>query len=185
MGYALDPDRSWIPLEEHAATLEGERQRRLVMTVRDHMEAEVKGRLEPLMATLTAHPIYHFRGNGPTTVLEGHDAVAAFYADMFAAKRQQFEVVVDRIVASDDCVVTEGQVKQAYAGEALAAFGVAEVDGKAVEPNGLYMSCAQLVTLWPADPDGRLIGEDIYFGDNPMTTLTSITAEQLPPDYEL
>jgi hypothetical protein len=148
------------------------------------MEHEIKGHLEPLMATLTAAPIYHFWGSAPS-VLEGQDAVRGFYRDMMARGGQQFEVVVERIVVDDDTVVTEGQVKQVYKGAALLAMGMKELGGAPLAPDDLVLTTAQLVTVWPADADGRLIGEDIYFGHDPFRNAERIRREDLPDYYVL
>lgn len=185
MSYAIDPHKSWLALADAAALETDDRARKLILCVRDHMEAEITGQLEPLMATLTDHPVYHFWGNREPMRLEGRDAVAAFYSGMFAAGGQQFEVVVEKVLATPDHVITEGRVKQVYKGATLAAMGITEVGGNAVREDGLWLSDAQLVTLWPADAQGKLIGEDIYFGVDPMKTLTPIAADRLPPYYKL
>ena len=185
MGYAIDPRQSWLPLAAAAERETDDRRRRLILEVRDHMEAEINGRLEPLMATLTAEPRYHFWGSGPQIVLEGREAVAAFYSGMFETGGQQFEVVVEKVLATSDHVVTEGRVKQVYRGGDLKAMGLTEIDGNEVLADSLWLSDAQLVTLWPADDAGKLIGEDIYFGQDPMTTLTPVARDDLPPYYQI
>jgi hypothetical protein len=185
MNYAIDPYNSWQSLIEAAGRQTNTRCRLLIEEVRKHMEAEIKGQLEPLMATLTAQPVYHFWGNGEPLVLEGRDAVAAFYQGLFATGSQQFEVDLEKVLATEDHVITEGRVKQVYRGDALAVMGVPEVSGQAVTEDSLWLSNTQLMTLWPADAEGRLIGEDIYFGVNPMTTLVPVTAAELPPYYQL
>lgn len=183
--FAIDPHRSWLPLEQAEAAEPNPRRAGLIREVRNHMEAEINGRLDELMATLTAEPVYHFWGRGEATVLEGAEAVRAFYGGMFSVGGEQFEVVVDKVIASDDHVVTEGQVKIVYRGADLAAQGVTEAAGKPIDDGALYLSCAQLVTVWPADADGKLIGEDIYFGEDPMSTLTRIETDQLPPYFKV
>jgi SnoaL-like domain len=185
MPYKIDPHASWIPLERAAAAETDARRAGLIREVARHMEAEIKGQLEPLMATLTDSPVYHFWGNGPAMVLQGRDAVAGFYSGMFATGRQQFQVVVDKIIANQDNVVTEGQVKQVNRGRDLKAAGITQVGDVPVQDDDLWVSNAQLITVWPADKAGKLIGEDIYFGVNPMQTLTRITAADLPPYYKL
>jgi hypothetical protein len=148
------------------------------------VEYEIKGLLDPLMGTLTASPVYHFWGSEPS-VLEGHEAVRAFYSDMIARGGNQFEVVVDRIVVDDDAVITEGQVKQVYQGEALIAMGMAELNGEPLANGELVLTTAQLITVWPGDPDGKLIGEDIYFGHDPFRRAEKISPEDLPGYYRL
>jgi hypothetical protein len=93
--------------------------------------------------------------------------------------------VVDRIVVDDDAVITEGQVKQVYKGDALLAMGLKELDGAPIAPDDLIMTTAQLVTVWPADADGLLIGEDIYFGHDPFRNAERIRREDLPEYYVL
>ena len=121
----------------------------------------------------------------PHMRLQGYEAVRAFYAGMFEGHGEQFQVVTHRIIADTDCVVTEGQVRQAYPGASLRAMGIEAVNGEAVGDEDIFVSNAQLVTLWPADADGKLIGEDIYFGEDPMQTLTRIGRDQLPPYHHL
>ncbi len=185
MRYAIDPHRSWLPLEAQSAQEPNHRRRALVTAVRDHMEHEIKGELDPLMDTLTEHPIYHFWGTDQPMVIEGREAVRAFYAGMFETNGQQFEVVVDKIIANDDHIVTEGQVKQVYRGQALLAMDLSKVGEAAVKADDLWLGSAQLVTLWPADAAGKLIGEDIYFGANPFSALRKINSGDLPPYFKL
>lgn len=185
MTYAINPHQSWLALQAQAAEEPSARRKALITEVRNHMEHEIKGQLEPLMDTLTAHPIYHFWGSGEPSVIEGREAVRAFYAGMFQTGGQQFEVVVDKVVASDDHVITEGQVKQVYKGEALLAMDVTKVGDVDVQGGDLWLGGAQLVTLWPADADGKLIGEDIYFGASPFANLRKIEPNDLPPYFKL
>ena len=182
----FDPHASWLPLRERAAATDNPRHRKLLEAVADHMEAEINGRLEPLMATLTAEPVYHFWRVGPENmVLEGYEAVAGFYSNMFTTGGQQFQVVLNRIIVDDGGVITEGQVRQVYSAAALAAMGIEEIEGEPVSAHELWLSDAQLITVWPADPDAKLVGEDIYFGEDPMTTLKPIERAELPDYYVL
>ena len=64
----IDPHRSWLALAARASQEPNPRRRGLLLKVRDHMESEIKGQLEPLMATLTADPVYHFWGNAPSVL---------------------------------------------------------------------------------------------------------------------
>ena len=185
MSFAINPHHSWLPLEERAAAEENPRRKALVTAVRDHMEHEIKGRLEPLMDTLTAHPVYHFWGQAEPSVIEGRDAVRAFYSGMFATGGQQFEVVVDKVVVSDNHVITEGQVKQAYRGATLTATGINDVGGAPVREDDLFVTTAQLVTLWPGDAENKLVGEDIYFGSNAFADIRRVTRDELPPYYKI
>ena len=185
MNFAIEPHNSWLALEERAAAERNPRRKALLTAVRDHMEHEIKGELDPLMDTLTTHPVYHFWGQAEPSVIEGRDQVRAFYSGMFATGGQQFEVVVDKVVASDNHVITEGQVKQVHKGASLAAMGIGEVNGEPFQEDDLFVATAQLVTLWPGDDDDKLIGEDIYFGSNSFANLRRITRAELPPYYKI
>ena len=182
--HRIEPHASWQALEDHAGRLANAGAQSLVvdlvLEVARHMACEIQGDLPGLMATLTDQPVYHFWGNGEPVVLEGRAAVEGFYADMMARGGNQFEVVTTRIVADRTSVVTEGQVKQVYTAEALAANGIETVGELAVASSPLWLSCAQLVTVWPHDGAGKLVGEDIYFGQNPMDTLMPLRREELP-----
>jgi hypothetical protein len=182
----INPFDSWLPLEARARREPNARVRTLLTAVRDHMEHEIKGDLAPLMATLTAEPVYHFRGGpysaGPL-VLRGREAVEGFYRQMIAAGGNQFEVVVTRIVADEGSVVTEGGVKQVYTGKELAAMGRTELHGAKLAPDSLVLATTPLITVWPGDADGRLVGEDIYFGGDPFANAERITPADLPAGY--
>ena len=185
----IDPHASWAALDQAAANCGTSPSEQavaaLIREVRDHMACEIQGELDGLMATLTAEPVYHFWGNGEPMVLEGRAAVEGFYRDMMARRGNQFEVVIDNVIAAPTHVVTEGQVKQVQTAAALKAAGVESVNGADVTSSELWLSNAQLVTVWPNDGNGKLVGEDIYFGQNPMTTLVPITRGDLPEYYEL
>lgn len=181
----IEPHASWLPLEARAKTESDPRVRTLLTAVRDHMEHEIRGDLEPLMATLTAEPVYHFWNPAGSFKLEGRAAVAGFYTNMIAAGGNQFEVVVHKIVADRGNVITEGQVKQVQTGAALLAAGRKEVGGAPVKPDELFLTCAQLVTVWPGDAAGKLVGEDIYFGEDALATAVRITRADLPAYHRL
>lgn len=179
----INPWNSWQPLENRWRQETNPRIATLVKAVRDHMEYEIKGEIDALMGTLTAEPIYHFWGGPQNMVLQGRAMVEGFYKGMIAAGGNQFEVVVDKIIADTANVVTEGQVKQVRTGKELKAQGVNEINGIAIGDKDLYLTTAQLVTVWPGDAEGKLVGEDIYFGEDAMKRVEKITAADLPSYY--
>ncbi|MCC5874182.1 MAG: nuclear transport factor 2 family protein [Gammaproteobacteria bacterium] len=180
----INPHHSWLAIEKRAAAEKNPRHRKLLTEVRNHMEYEITGQLDALMGTLTATPIYHFWGSEPA-VIDGYDAVRGFYQDMMSRGGQQFEVVVERIIVDDDAVITEGQVKIVHKGETLLAMGRRDLDGEPLTPSDLVLTTAQLVTVWPADADGKLIGEDIYFGHDPFLRAERISKADLPDYFQL
>lgn len=59
------------------------------------------------------------------------------------------------------------------------------MEDQSLEPLGdeeLILTSARLVTLWPGDAEGKLVGEDIYFGESPLSGAERITRDDLP-DY--
>ena len=69
------------------------------------------------------------------------------------------EFDIDRLVADEDCVLTEGVMKMAYPGATLIAMGHAVDD-----PEAYYLYEARMATLWPFGDDGLAKGEDTYTG---------------------
>ncbi len=184
----IDPKRSWACFEDRIAAEQNPVVKGLITEVSNHMQAEITGQIEPLMETLTAHPVYHFWAFLPEAILEGEVAVRGFYTDMMGRGGEQFEVVTENIIADEGRVVTEGQVKQLYLGEdvipMLQAAGKSDVNGEKVDPKALYLATVQLITGWPNDGNGKLVGEDIYFAQSPVDRLEKITHNDIAPDFE-
>ena len=75
----IDPHKSWLPLREKANEIENINHKKLLNEVANHMEAEIKGQLEPLMNTLTAEPVYLFsRVSDVNMILNGYKEVSDF-----------------------------------------------------------------------------------------------------------
>ena len=91
---------------------------------------------------------------------------------MIAGGGNRFQFDIQRIVVDENSVVTEGFMRSVTRGEDLIASGVTEVKGEPVDANARYLSENLILTVWPADTDGRLIGEDIWFGSTPNQDLT-------------
>ena len=105
---------------------------------------------------------------------KGREAVAAFYTDLIATGGNHFEFETKRIVVDHDAVVTEGVFRAVMPGTAVVAAGITEVSGVPVDADARYVSENQILTVWPAGKDGKLVGEDIYFGSPPMAALRKI-----------
>jgi hypothetical protein len=176
----VDPTKTWAAVEAAWKAETDPRRKALLKQVRDHMKTEVCGELEPLMATLTAEPRYHIWGQGPDRGPKGRQAVRAFYETLIAGGGNLFEFNVEKVVVDDRTVVTEGRLRNTHPGAVLLAAGVTQVNGEPVDPEARYVSEAQLLTVWPADPDGKLIGEDIYFGTNPFDSLQKLAPDEVP-----
>ena len=167
----FDPDQSWAPLEARIAKEKDPRRRQLLEQVRDHVRSEISGELDGLMATQADQPRYHFWGVPVEGGPKGRAAVEEFYRQMIAGGGHRFHFDIERIVVDEDTVVTEGKIHQTVPGAAIAASGVEEVEGERVDGDATYLSETHIVTVWPMTSDGRIIGEDIYFGSPPLERL--------------
>jgi hypothetical protein len=170
----FDPDRSWAPLDRRIAEEADPRRRRALEQVRDHLRTEIGGDLPGLMATLVDEPRYHLWGLPVEAGPKGRAAVEAFYAQMMASGGHRFEFAIGRIVVDADAVVTEGRMRQRIPGAALAASGVERVEDQPLDPDADYLAETQILTVWPISDDGRIIGEDIYFGSPPLARLSRL-----------
>lgn len=170
----FDPERTWKPLEARIKAEQNPRCRGLLEQVRDHMRAEIRGEFDPLMATLIEDPQYHLWGIGEEVGPKGLAAVSQFYQNMIASGGNRFEFSVERIVADETGVVTEGKMRTVTPGTDLLARGMTEMAGETIDPKADYMSEWQILTVWPGGEGGRLIGEDIYFGSTPTAEFTKI-----------
>lgn len=160
----VDPERSWLPLEARMAQEKDPRRHQLLELVRDHMRAELREQLDPVLATLVAEPVFNFFGGGMDGTLNGREPVVAYYKQMFAAGRMGAEFRLDRIAVDDNSVVTEGVMLSLYSGEDILAAGVQQVSGAVVEKGRDYLGELPMIIMWPASKDGKLIGENIYMG---------------------
>ncbi len=169
--HRFEPDQSWAPLEARISTETNPRRRRVLEQVRDHMRTEIGGDLDGLMATLTDEPRYHFWGVPVEGGPKGREAVGEFYRQMISGGGHRFHFDIERIVVDDDTVVTEGKIHQKISTTALRASGIEEVEGEPLDDDTTYISQTHIVTVWPMAPDGRIIGEDIYFGSPSLDKL--------------
>ena len=146
----------------------------LLEEVRDHMKCEIEGDFDGLMATLIDEPEYHLWGLPTEAGPKGREAVAAFYRNMMDSGGNRFHFEVERVFVDAGGVVTEGRMRQPMLGAIVAASGVTEGEGEPVDPEASYLAEWQILTVWPAGKDGKLVGEDIYFGSPPMAALSRI-----------
>ena len=163
----FDPESSWQALEKRIASERDPVGRALLERVRDHVRAEIRGEIDPLMATLIDEPRYHFRLSGPDAGPKGRGAVRTFYEAMIAGGGNRFHFDVERIVVDQGGVVTEGKMRQTIEGAAVLASGVAEIDEQEVDSDATYLTENHILTVWPAGEDNRLVGEGIFFGSAP------------------
>lgn len=172
----IDPSRTWAPLEKRLAATTDERHRAVLEVVIEHMKAEAEPSLDGVMATLSADPDYHFWMSGQDVGPKTTEGVRDYYAAFMATRTNVLEFEVERLIVDDDCVVTEGNMKQLYPGSQTAILGI-EVD----DPDADYLVVYRQVLLWPMDEHGKVIGEDSYFAG--VRSVTKVAREDLPQQY--
>lgn len=164
----FEPEKSWLAVEARMEQESDARVRANLAVVRDHMRAEIRGEHAALMETLTDEPRYHMWGLPTESGPKGRANVSAFYEQMIATGGHRFHFDVRRVCADRDTVVTEGAMRSLVPAAALAAAGVEAVDGEPVADDVEYVTEWPILTVWPIDADGKIVGEDIYFAGPPM-----------------
>lgn len=173
----VDQNRSIDVMRQRLAVTENPRHRKMLETVIAHLEAEVAGSLEALMATLVPNPEYRFWGNGGDYGPKGADAVSAYYAQLVADRRGVLEFDIDRIVVDDDTIVTEGWY------HAINRGSVARDQGFVVDDdNADYLVTRRIVLFWPFDEAGEMLGED-GIGSVDPTAVRKLDQSELPDAY--
>jgi hypothetical protein len=158
----IDPNNTWRKVEERLKRETDPKRRRNLETVLAHMKAEAAGDLDGLMATISTREVPHYHAYGtddPILSPRGHDAVRQFYAAFVASGAIKLELDVQRLVADEDLVITEGIMKIAYPGNLLRLMGHGVDD-----PDAFYLFQTPMCVIWPMDADGKVIGEDTYTG---------------------
>ncbi len=167
MSAPLSPEaaRTWQLLADRVADERDPRAKANLEIVARHVEAEVRGDIPELMATLTAEPWYSFVGATDSVGPEGYDAVEGHYESLVATGKNRLEFEVTRVVADEQTVITEGVFRHAYTGQTLLGrrfTGDAELD-----PTAWYFVEYQALVVWRMTPDGLIEGEDIYAAEPP------------------
>jgi hypothetical protein len=171
--------KSWQLIADRLASESSERRRDMLAAVAEHVVAEVGGDIPALMATMVPEPQYHFWGNpsgspGP----RGRAETEAHYQQLIATGMSRLEFVVSRVVVDDENVVTEGLFRHALSGGLLGPLG-ASADGLSIEPGRSYLVEYLALVIWPITPEGKIAGEDIYFGTAP-TVVRALEPGELP-----
>ncbi|MEV5651133.1 nuclear transport factor 2 family protein [Nocardia sp. NPDC052254] len=172
----IDPTNTWAPLQQRLAGTTNERHRQVLGIVIEHMKAEAAPDLDGLMRTLVPEPAYHFWNAGQDVGPKGRDGVRTYYSDFVASRSNILEYALDRVVVDDDCVVTEGYLKQIYPGAYAAQIGI-PVDDPAAD----YLVVFRQLLLWPVDAEGRIRGEDSYHSG--PVEIRKLTLDELPGEY--
>lgn len=157
----IDPTVTWKKAEERLATETDTVLRHNLEMLLRHMKAEASLDMENLMATVSPSAQYSSYGQSGTPPLLGKAAVQAFYEAFAASGAHKLQHDIDRLIVDRDAILTEGVIRIAYPGRALAARGI-EVD----DPSAYYLYEARMAIVWPIGEDGLFTGEDSYVGND-------------------
>jgi hypothetical protein len=131
-----------------------------------HVDAEVRGDLDALMATLTTAPAYRYLGATSSPGPVGADAVRAWYAQSVETGKNRLEFEIDNVLVDDHAVMTRGVFRHAYVGSELRARGHDE--STVPDPDAWYLVQYGALVLWPiSGSDGLIAGEDVYIAEAP------------------
>ncbi|MEU0542285.1 nuclear transport factor 2 family protein [Nocardia sp. NPDC005978] len=172
----VEPTNTWKLLEERLAVTVNERHRQVLEIVIAHMKAEAVPDLDGLMKTLVPEPNYHFWQFGQDVGPKGWDGVRDYYAAFVASKSNILEFDLDRLLVDDNCVVTEGYLRQIYPGAYAAQIGLPVED-----PAADYLISFRQLLLWPVDAAGLIVGEDSYHSG--PVEIRKLSFDELPREY--
>ena len=173
----IEPAVAARRLRERLAKTESARQRAMLETVIEHLEAEEAMSLDRLLATLAPEPRYHLWANGADYGPKSREAVADYYTQLVVDNRAVLEFDIDRIVVDDDCVVTEGWIRAINKGAIAKARGWIVDDADAD-----YLVTQRVVIFWPFNDAGQMVGEDGYANLNPRAA-RALDESELPETY--
>jgi hypothetical protein len=160
----IDPNLTWRLLEERLADEKNPRFRHQLETVILHMKSEAVGDRETVMSTLspTSAKYLIYDNLGEPTVMEGRPKILAWYEALPEVVDLNIEFKVEQVVVDDDVVITQGPLKRAIRGSALAK----QIPGGDVvdDPNTFYLANSHHLIVWPFASDGLLVGEHIFRG---------------------
>jgi hypothetical protein len=173
----FDQGITWYGLEDKLARTTNPRHRQMLQTVIDHAQAETRGDVDGLMATLGDDPQYHFWSGGKDWGPKGLDGVRKYYEDFVVSGAGFFESEKVRVVVDDDNVVTESVMRQLVPGRIARQRGyeVPDIDGH-------YIVTARTAIFWPFDESCTLTAEDSY-GSSDLSDITQVPDDKLPADY--
>jgi hypothetical protein len=174
----IEPGRSTEPIDKRLQDETNPVYRRQLEEVAFHIKTEIGGQTERALLRLSPRARYQMYDNtNPPVVLEGVDVIRReFYEALLVSvdpTKQHWDIV--RLLVGDGAVVTEGHLRIAMRGSYLVANGIEVEDADA-----LYLSEGWHLVTWPFDEDGRLIGEEIYYGYT--TPLEQSARQKLSPE---
>jgi hypothetical protein len=173
----VDQGLSARRVQERLGRTDDPRQRAMLTTVWEHLRAEADVDVDRLLSTLSNHPNYHLWSGGRDIGPEGSEGVLGYYRDLVSDKRHILEFDIERIVADQDTVVTEGWIHALNLGSVARARGWVVDDDSAT-----YLVSQRVVIFWPFDAEGRMTGEDGYANFDPYGA-RKVADDEWPDTY--
>jgi hypothetical protein len=173
----IEPAVAARRLRERLTETESARQRAMLETVIEHLEAEEAMSLDRLLATLAPEPKYHLWANGADYGPKSREAIVDYYTQLVVDNRAVLEFDIDRIVVDDRCVVTEGWIR------AINKGAIAKARGWIVDDDDAdYLVTQRVVIFWPFNDAGQMVGEDGYANLDPRA-VRALDKSELPETY--
>jgi hypothetical protein len=175
----IDPGKNWAPLEKRLEQETDPKLRRQIQEVMFHIQTEARGEIDRALARLAPTAAYRIRDNiNPPVTLSGVDEIRAQFYDTLSANADaaRLEWAMFRVMVDDGVVVTEGNLKIGIKGSALVKMGIEAEDSD----EALYLQEGQHMVVWPFDQQGRLIGEEVYYGYS--TPMEEVAKRRLSAD---
>jgi hypothetical protein len=138
-----------------------------------HVHLEGGGDYERIVASdmMVDEPVYRVTWGASPAVIEGKDAVLAFYRSVGEAVLWNSD---DLLAVADWGICDELTFHQIARGSDLRAIGY-DVD----DPDALYHASSRQAFVWPYDDRARLKGENLY------EDKTSLVIEEVSPEEAL
>lgn len=177
----FDASLTYKSYEPHMHKAKNERQKAILASVVRHAKGEVLGDLSEVLPTLNADPQYHEYGVFADTLEDtgpkGFAEVKANYEEMVETGSYVIESVKQRLIISDDEIVTDGPYRQILTAEVAKKMGFVQ---QGSEESRHYMLSGITVVFWKFDEEGLATGEDRYVLNHQISPLAP---EDLPEDY--
>ena len=175
----FDAALTYTSFADHMHKAKTPRQKAILDTVVVHSKGEVEADLDAVMPTLNDNPRYHeygvFANTHEDTGPKGMEAVKHNYEAMVANGSYVIESKKDRVVVSDDEIVTSGTFRQILSAKVATEMGFVGADAE-----GFYMLSARTIVFWQFDEDGKAMGEDRFVMNH---KIAPIAREDLPAHY--
>jgi hypothetical protein len=172
---------TYTSFDDHLHKAKTPQQKAHLATVMHHSKGEVLADLDMVLPTLSDNPQYHefgiIIGELGDTGPKGIDAVRANYTEMVNNGSYVIESKKNRVVVSDDEIVTDGTFRQILTAAVAEKMGLID---SSTEASSHYLLSARTVVFWEFDEDGKAKGEDRYVLNHDLQPLPE---SELPDNY--